>query len=89
MSELFFYTEKKIYESYCIHPNGKRYKHKDKHTLSLPRVEQYFNSNQDQYSIFKNKLPSLKSIQEKAKYLESITNLSFSCCRKYVVTNNL
>lgn len=71
--------------------NGKEYTYTKTYETKQRdnKVKSYFDENQDQYSVFKNKLPQLKSIQEKAKYLESITNLSFSCCRKYVVTNNL
>lgn len=89
METLLFKPEIKIYESFAKHSNGKLYKHKDKHELKLPKVEQFFNSNQDKYSIFQNKLNDLKTIQQKAYLLQSITNLSFSCCRSYVVKNNL
>lgn len=87
--ETIFSPKQKIYICHYRHPNGKTYAQKRIYTMSLPKVERYFNNNPEQYEKFKNKLLLLRTVQEKAYYLQSITNLSLSCCRKYVVNNNL
>lgn len=87
--ELLFKPEIKIYNCNNLNKNGKIYVQKRKKELKLPKIEQYFNSNQIKYNEFLNNKDKYNSIQNKSYYLQSLTNLSFSCCRKYIIDNNL
>lgn len=88
MNSLFI-PETKTYVCHYNHPNGKIYQRNTTKILKLPKIQQYFNSNQIKYNEFLNNKDKYNSIQNKSYYLQSLTNLSFSCCRKYIIDNNL
>lgn len=87
MSETLFKPEIKTYICKFKHSNGKIYSREKEYETKLLKVEKYFNDNVDKYSIFKNNVNKYISIQDKARYLQSITKLSLTCCRNYIIKN--
>lgn len=89
MEDLLFKPEIKTYTLHSTRKNGNIYISKIKREKKLPKIQQYFNSNQIKYNEFLNNKDKYNSIQNKSYYLQSLTNLSFSSCRKYIIDNNL
>lgn len=81
-------SEPKIYT--CkIKINGKEYFQKKYYQPTIKKIPFWILNNQIKYNEFLNNKDKYNSIQNKSYYLQSLTNLSFSCCRKYIIDNNL
>ena len=86
---MLFTPETKTYICHYKHPNGKIYNQKITRTLKLDKIQRWANENTKTYEKFISEKDKHNSIQDKAYELQELTGFSLSCCRNYVIKNDL